>query len=283
MSTTLSAIIAPISWCSTIGRPPCGRSPQRALGRADRARRDHQPLLDEPVARELVALADLAEHRLLPHLHAVEPELGVLVDERVHVARRAQDGDAGCVLVDEEQRRRALGDHVGEHDQVVGDVADRDEPLLAVDPEAAADPLSGRGDRGRVGAGVALGDGDAVAPLAPAAGEQVALALAVVAGAQRVRRTPDHVPERVREPAELLLDDHLVEHAQPLTAPLGGHVDRVQSVVADALGDLRVDLGREPVAGLARLLVDHDLGSEGCGAVAQLDLVGAVREVHRFV
>jgi hypothetical protein len=170
---------------------------------------------------------------------------------------------------------------VGEDDQVVGHVADGDEPLLAVQAEAAAGgALGGRGDRGRVRSGVALGDRHAVTALAADAREQVALALALVAGAQRVRRAPDHVPQRVREPPELLLDDDLLEHAQPLAAPLGGHVDRVERVVADALGDLGVDLGRQAVALLARLLVDHDLVGQRAGAGTQLELVIGVGEVH---
>ena len=103
---------------------------------------------------------------------------------------------------------------------------------------------------------------------------------ALVARAERVGRPPDHVPQRVREPAELLLHDHLVEHAQPRSAPLGGHVDRVQPVVQDAPGDLAVDLRREAVRGLARLLVDHDVGGEGRGAIAQLELLGGVGEIH---
>src|SRR3712207_8909490 len=50
-----------------------------------------------------------SEQRVLADDDVLEPELRVLVDERMHVARRAQDADAGTVLVDQEERRRPLG------------------------------------------------------------------------------------------------------------------------------------------------------------------------------
>ncbi len=265
---------------AALGRP-LDRGAQRALGRPGRARRDHQALLHEPVARELVALADLAEHRVGAEGDVLEGELGMLVDEGVHVARGAQDPHARRVLVDEKERRRALGHDVREHDHVVGDVADRDEPLLAVQRVAAvAGAVGRRGDRGRVRARVALRDGHAVAPLAADARQQVALALGLVARAQRVRRAPDHVPQRVRELPELLLDDDLVDHAQALAAPLGRHVDRVEAVAQDAVGDRAVDLGRQAVLLLAGDLVDLDVVGEGLRAVAEVELLGGVGEVH---
>ena len=287
MSTTLSAIRPWTSWNSIIGLAellaagrPVGSRAESALGGAGRPRGDHEALLDEPVARKLVALADLAEHRVLADDDVLEAELGVLVHERVHVARRAEHGDAGSVLVDEEEGGRALGQDHGQHDQVVGDVADGDEPLLAVQAVPAVDAL-GRGLYGaRIGAGVGLGHRHAVAPLAPNPRQQVALALGVVAGPQRVGRPPDHVPERVRQLAELLLHDDLVEHAQALSAPLGRHVDRVQAMVAHSLGHLALDLVRQAARRLARLLVDHDLLGQGPRAGLELELLGGVREIH---
>ena len=53
--------------------------------------------------------------------------------------------------------------------------------------------------------------------------------------------------------------------------------------MADAVGDLRVDVRRQAVRGLAGLLVDHDLGRERVGALAQVVLLGAVGEVHASV
>jgi hypothetical protein len=54
----------------------------------------------------------------------------------------------------------------------------------------------------------------------------------------------------------------------------------VQAVVAHALGHLAVDVRREPVRRLARFLVDHDLLGQRAGAGAQLELPGAVGELH---
>src|SRR5215218_9101718 len=128
MSATLSAIMPWMSWWPTIGPPPWIRPAAQSVA-VRSARSDHQALLDEPVPGQLVALADPAEHRVLPHADVLEAELRVLVDERVHVARDAPDGHAGGVLVDQEERRGPLGQHHRQHDHVVRGVAHRDEPL----------------------------------------------------------------------------------------------------------------------------------------------------------
>ena len=112
------------------------RDLERALGAAEAARRDHQALLDEPLARQLVALAETAEHLRVRHLAALEHVLGVLVHERVHVAGAPRLAQARGALVDQE-RRRAVALGVGDDDQVVGDVRGRHEPLLAIDAPAA--------------------------------------------------------------------------------------------------------------------------------------------------
>jgi hypothetical protein len=81
------------------------REIQRPRRRADGARADHEPLLDEPVLRELVATADPAEDPVLADPDALEREDRVLEHERMHVLRRANEPDARRVLVDEEHRR----------------------------------------------------------------------------------------------------------------------------------------------------------------------------------
>ena len=81
------------------------REIQRPSRRADCARADHEPLLDEPVLRELVATADPAEDPVLADPDALEREDRVLEHERVHVLRRAHEPDSRRVLVDEEHRR----------------------------------------------------------------------------------------------------------------------------------------------------------------------------------
>jgi hypothetical protein len=102
------------------------------------------------------------------------------------------------------------------------------------------------------------------------------------AGTQRVGGAPDRVPECVREDAELLLDEHLVEHTKALAAPLGRHVDRVQAQFAHARRDLRVRLGPEPVLLLAVELVLLDRASQRAGPRAQLLLVGGECEINDF-
>ena len=98
------------------------RDLERALGTAEAARGDHQALLDEPLARQLVPLPETAEHLLVRHLAALEHVLGMLVDERVHVAGPPRLAQPRRLLVDEE-RGRAVPLGVGDDDQVVGDVA----------------------------------------------------------------------------------------------------------------------------------------------------------------
>src|SRR3954451_5353407 len=98
MSTTQSATMPWMSWWPMSGPPPWWRPVAHStaargarsaapVGRAGIITRaspdgppgDHQALPDEPVARELVALPDVAEDRVDGELDAVEGELGVLV------------------------------------------------------------------------------------------------------------------------------------------------------------------------------------------------------------
>ena len=77
-----------------------------------------------------------------------------------------------------------------------------------------------------------------------------------------------------------LLDDHLVKHREPLTAPLRGHVDRVEAMLEGQAPDLGQGLVGQAAAGLARLLERDDGGGQALGALAQLVLLGGVGEVH---
>ena len=138
-----------IAWKSTIGCPNCRRSFAKAsdrssarLGGADRPRADHDPLLDEPVLRELEPLADLAQDLVVADPDVLEREDRMLEHEGVHVLRRPNEPYAGRVLVDEEDRGlRGVAVHVGVDQEEVGDVAARHVPLLAVqDPVVAVAP-----------------------------------------------------------------------------------------------------------------------------------------------
>ena len=107
---------------------------ERSRGGADGPGADHQPLLDEPVLRELESPSDLAEDPVVADAHVLEGEDRVLEDERVHVRRRPDQTHAGRVLVDEEDRRlRRVAVDVRVEQEEVGDVAGGDVPLLAGD------------------------------------------------------------------------------------------------------------------------------------------------------
>ena len=113
------------------------------LERADRGTEtiggDLQPRLDEPVLGELEPLADAAQHAVGADFHAFEQELRMTKHIRVGEFRLALDRKAGCVAIDEEERRhRGIAVDERMHDDVVGFVAARDEPLFAVDDVAVA-------------------------------------------------------------------------------------------------------------------------------------------------
>ena len=91
------------------GLGPLGRLSQGPLGRAHAPCGDHQALLDEPLAGELVAGADATEHLLGPDPDVMEAEDRVLEHEGVHVARRPLQDHTRGVLVHEKQRGLALG------------------------------------------------------------------------------------------------------------------------------------------------------------------------------
>ena len=116
------------------------------------------PLLDEPLVRQLVGLPHPAEDRRRRHADVLEDELRVAVGERVHVVGVVLQRHAGRVVVDEEERRQAAvvaldDDAVEDHE--VGVVGAGDEPLLAVEDVVAGGrvPRRGRLERPGVGAG----------------------------------------------------------------------------------------------------------------------------------
>ncbi len=223
---------------------PIDREGQGPLGRTDGAGADHQPLLGEPVAGQFEPRADLAQHGLRPDVHVLEGELGMLVDERVRVAGNVGDLHARGVDIDEEHRRGVLGLHVCQHDQIVGDVAHGDEPLLPVDHVAAV-AVGRRGGQSRreVRSGTGFRDRDRVATVAARTRDQVALTLLGRRVRERVGRAPHGVPQRVGELAELVLDHHLLEDGQARAAELGRRVDRLQARVEHRRLDRRVRLG----------------------------------------
>ena len=278
-----------IAWNRTIGLPELLALLREREGevqgpgrRAHRARADHQPLLDEPVLRELVAIADLAEHLVVGHPHALEREDRVLEHERVHVRGGAHEPDARRVLVDQEHgglRGVAVDVHVQLEE--VGDVARGHVPLLAVDhPVVAVAPRGGR-DHRRVGAGAFLRDRVGVAPLSADRRAQVPLLLCLGAALQGDRRAPREVPERAGRVPPLLLDQHLLEGVEPLPAVLDGVVDAVEVPVEDRAFGGGVALGREAVVRLALVLEGHQyLLGEVAGLRPKVTVGGGETHVH---
>ena len=197
---------------------------------------------------------------------------------RIGVGERrvVDDLDAGRPALDEEQRREALAvrDHVGDDDVDRRDVARRDEPLLAVDAEAAVRAHRGGRDRRRVRARVLLGHRVGVLRLAAQAGLQPPLDLVRRAVREDVVRRRDVPREPVRRAPELLLDEAPLDVRPALPAVL----DRVQAAVqarVDRGPADDVDLGRrEHAAGaLGHLLARHeDVLDEPPRALLQLAL-----------
>ncbi len=138
----------PLAELAALGGPGDGVDEQPPH-RPDAARRDVQPLLDEPCVLPLVPVADHsgpAENGVLGH-HAVEPERRVAVRVAVCERRVVDRLDARRVTVHEEQRgpARSVGSgRVGHHDVEVRDVARRDEPLLPAQTEAPGHGFGGR-------------------------------------------------------------------------------------------------------------------------------------------
>ena len=262
---------------------PLGRQPQRALGGPDGARADHQPLLREPGPGQLIAPSDLTQHRVRGQLDVLEHELRVFVDERVHVPRDTGDANARQLLVDQKEGGRVAGLDAGQNDEEVGGVADRHEPLFPVETETTAGARGGRRHCQRVRPRLAFGDRNRVPALAADVRSQIPLALRRGARAERVGGAPDRVPERSRQPAQLLLNDDLLEHREAGTTPLGRHVDGLEAAVEHLPADRGMSLRAEPVIGLAGLLVRHDLSGQRGGPRLQLEESGGVREVHRVL
>ena len=119
-----------------------------------------------------------------------------------------------------------------------------DEVLGAVDhPVAAVAP--GRGlHRAHVRAGLGLGHGEAVDPLAARGRQQIALALLRVAAAQDVGRPAPEHRQRVGRAAQLPLEQREGQMVEPAAAELLGNVRRVEAQLLHLARDLAPDLGR---------------------------------------
>ena len=122
-------------------RRPLDREAEQPLHRPRASRADVDPLLDEPVVRQLIGPAHAAEHGRRRARGRPQHELRMAIGERVRVIRVVLEGDARRVVVDEEQRRQAPLALDTRQWKIMKSVSSRsgDEPLLAVE-----DVLAGR-------------------------------------------------------------------------------------------------------------------------------------------
>src|SRR5262249_19665063 len=129
---------------------------------ADRLRRDADAAAVERVHRDAETFARLAEEVLLRHARVLEQNLGRRRRADAGLLLVLADRDARRVARDEERadalrlRRARVGARVD--DEHARDAAVRDPDLRAVQDPGVAVELRGRLQRGRVGAGVRLGE-----------------------------------------------------------------------------------------------------------------------------
>ena len=208
------------------------------------------------------------------------------VRERVRVVGVVLHAHAGRVVVDQEQGRQPLAalqdDAVEDHE--VGVVRTRDEPLLAVEHPLAGGAVKDRrrGEVAGVGTRVVLGDRVAAGALAPQARIEVPPPLLRVAMDQRVVATRNVRPQTARHLPELLVDEHLLEHAPALAADLLRERAAVQVRLDRRATEVVAPVaGHTPVGALeldfARL---QDVADEAPGTVLELELGRRQRQVH---
>ena len=270
-------------WWSRSRAPPCSRaaaqstvSCEEALHGTAAAGRDAEPLLDEPGALQLVARADVADDVGVGDAHVGEAQRRVAVRVVVGEDRVVDDGDAGGVGGYGEQGRDArpvgsVGEGPGVDDEDGRDVAEGDEPLLAVDEPAAVDLRGGAGHHARVGAGARLGHGVRVVQLT-AQGRVQPARLELGAG-----RAPDVVgvgdvpADRVGGAAERLLREEPLEVGPGVAAVLLEVEAALQTGLEGGAADALLALRRDRSAGELGLQLDRldDLLGELGGALGQ--------------
>ena len=208
------------------------------------------------------------------------------VGKRVRVVGVVLHAHAGGVVVDQEEGRQPLAalqdDAVEDHE--VGVVRTRDEPLLAVEHPLAGGAVKNRrrGEVAGVGARGVLGDRVAAGALAAQTRIEVPPPLLRVAMDQRVVATRNVRPQTARHLPELLVDEHLLEHAPALAAELLRERAAVQVRLDRRATEVVAPVaGHTPVGALeldfARL---QDVTDEPPGTVLELELGRRQRQVH---
>ena len=167
------------------------------------------------------------------------------------------------------------------HEEDVGDVGPRDEPLPARERPALARLLRARLRRLRAPVELGIEEGDRRARVARRDGGEPALLLRLGAGELDRRRRKDRRPVRagVRRPAHLLEEQGGLDHAEAAAAVRLGQREAEPAELRDLLPQ-RVALTARVVPQEAHRRGLHVLVEEPAGRVLQELLVGAEREVH---
>jgi hypothetical protein len=254
-----------------------------ALGRPQAAGGDHQALVAEPLVGEAHAVALGPDQLALVDADVLEGDHRVVVGVGVGVGGGADHPDPGGVEVEHEHGVGAGVRPAGQlalEEHVVGLVEGGHVPLDPVEDILVA-VAGGRGRDGvDIGAGALLGDGVALAALSADGRDHPALQL--LGGGhlgQPGRGGVDHPAQGVGDPADLLLDQHLLEGAEAAPTELLGHVDGLKA----ELGDPPPVLLEQPLGELAPMELGGDLvGLElvGQGPGGGLDLPVCLR--HRI-
>ena len=286
ISAAMSASMNSIAWKSTIGRPNCSR-PSANASDSSSARAD-APIVRAPI----ISRSSTNQSFVSSYPWPTSPSTASAGSRTPSNAKIGCSNTNVCVYFGVRTSRtpgrslstrktvglRRIAVDVRVHQEEVGDVAGRHVPLLAVEHPAIAVAARGRADHGRVGARVLLGDRVGIAPLTSGRRPEVPLLLRLRAARERDRRPPRDVPERTRGAAPLLLDQHLLERVEPLTAVLRGVVDRVEAGIEHGLlrgGGL---VRREAVVLLARVLErDQHVVGERPGSALERGVVGSRR------
>src|SRR4051794_38128650 len=261
------------------------RALDAAFADADAAGGDAVAAVFERAHRDLEAVADLAEHRVVADLDLVEgdfcgiggaqPELAVdlLGGEAVAAGRDDEAGEAAMLLL-----RVGLGEDQGE----VGDVAEADPHLLAADRPAVLGLGRAGALVGGVGAGVGLGQAEAAEPLAGAESRQPLLFLLL--GAPLLDRASheggadgDHRASGGIGAADLLGDQPVADVVEAAAAVLFGDRGAEEADFPELARQLAVEAAGTVV--LARRRQDLPLSELARGFANQLLLVAQL-EVH---
>ena len=164
-----------------------------ALADPDAAGGDAVAAVVERAHRDLEAVADLAEQRVVADLDLVERDLGGVGGAQAELAVDLLGGEAVALGRDRKQARPRcflLGVGLGEDQRDLGEVAERDPHLLAADRPAGVGLRRPGAKVGSVGAGVGLGQPEAAERLARAQARQPAAASAPRCPSARSSRRP---------------------------------------------------------------------------------------------